>query len=138
MTFLAIIILPDTWDIFSQSRIIVYAKDDIKIKQRKNPDSIKDLPSITLEVGLSKILLKWVVKFHFIQDILIFHGHNQYKLFSELLFHLASISLKLKIFEKIHTNSFEILCKNPFGSHVKSFYLQDLRLNILIGIVLNF
>jgi hypothetical protein len=31
--------------------------------------------------------------------------------FSKLLFHLASISLKIKIFEKIHTKSFEILCK---------------------------
>jgi hypothetical protein len=28
-----------------------------------------------------------------------------------LLFHLASISLKIKIFEKMHTKSYEILCK---------------------------
>ena len=48
------ILLPDTWDTFGQARIIVYAKDDIKIKQRKNPDSIKDLPSITLEVALGR------------------------------------------------------------------------------------
>ena len=48
------ILLPVTWDTFGQARIIVYAKDDIKIKQRKNPDSIKDLPSITLEVGLGR------------------------------------------------------------------------------------
>ena len=56
--------------------------------------------------------LKWAAKFHFIQDILIFHGHSQYKSFSKLLFDLASISLKMEVFEKIHTKSVEILCKN--------------------------
>ena len=36
---------------YDQARIIVYVCNDIKVKQRENPDSIKDLPSITLEVG---------------------------------------------------------------------------------------
>ena len=48
------ILLPDTWDLFGQARIIVYAKEDLKIKQRKNPDTVKDLPSITLEIGLGR------------------------------------------------------------------------------------
>ena len=50
-------------------------------------------------------------KFHWVWYILIFHGHNQYKSFSKLLFHLASISLKNRNIWKIHTKSFEILCK---------------------------
>ena len=48
------ILLPDTWDLFGQASIIVYAKEDLKIKQRKNPDTVKDLPSITLEIGLGR------------------------------------------------------------------------------------
>ena len=48
------ILLPDTWDTYNQARIIVYGRDDMKIKQRKNPDNIKDLPSITLEVGIGR------------------------------------------------------------------------------------
>ena len=42
-------------------------------------------------------------KVHWCSDILIFHGHNQYKWFSKLLFHLASISLKIEIFENLNT-----------------------------------
>ena len=45
------ILLPDTWEAFNHARIIVFASTEIKIKKRENPDSIKDLPSITLEVG---------------------------------------------------------------------------------------
>ena len=45
------IFLPDTWVKCDQARIIVYARDDIKVKQRTNPDNISDLPSITLEIG---------------------------------------------------------------------------------------
>jgi hypothetical protein len=54
---------------------------------------------------------------HWCSYILIFHGNNKYKWFSNLLFHLASISLKIEIFEKINTKSFEIIW-NPFCSHV--------------------
>ena len=50
-------------------------------------------------------------KVHWCSYILIFHGHNQYKWFSILLFHSASISLEIKVSQKIHTKSFEILCK---------------------------
>ena len=32
----------------------MYAKEDLKIKQRKNPDTVKDLPSITLEIGVGR------------------------------------------------------------------------------------
>jgi hypothetical protein len=52
-----------------------------------------------------------MAKFKWYPDILKFHGHNQYKWFSKLLFHLASISLKIEIFVKMHTKSFNILCK---------------------------
>ena len=55
--------------------------------------------------------IRRVGKFHWVWYILIFHGHNQYKSFSKLLFHLASISLKNRNIWKIHTKSFEILCK---------------------------
>ena len=55
--------------------------------------------------------IRQVGKFHWVWYILIFHGHNQYKSFSKLLFHLASISLKNRNIWKIHTKSFEILCK---------------------------
>ena len=48
------IFLPDTWESYHQARIIVFARDDIKVKKRVNPDSVKDLPSITLEVGLGR------------------------------------------------------------------------------------
>ena len=55
------IFLPDTWKIFDQARIIVYICNDIKVKQRGNPDSIKDLPSITLEVGVVLMGIKHIV-----------------------------------------------------------------------------
>ena len=58
--------------------------------------------------------IRQVGKFHWVWYILIFHGHNQYKSFSKLLFHLASISLKNRNIWKIHTKSFEILCKKFF------------------------
>ena len=45
------IILPDTWEAFNHARIIVYASNEIKVIKRENPVLIKDLPSITLEVG---------------------------------------------------------------------------------------
>ena len=44
-------------------------------------------------------------KVYWCSYILIFDGHNKYKWFSKLLFHLASISLKIKIFENLHTQS---------------------------------
>ena len=47
----------------------------------------------------------------FIYDILIFHGNNQKKCYFKLLFHLALISLKIEIFEKVHTKYFQIWCK---------------------------
>ena len=48
------ILLPDTWELYDQARLIVFARDDIKIKKRENPDFINDLPSITLEVGIGR------------------------------------------------------------------------------------
>jgi hypothetical protein len=42
--------------------------------------------------------------------ILIFHGHNQYKWFSKLLFHLASISLKIEIFDFLCKKSVLLSC----------------------------
>ena len=32
------IILPDTWNSYNQARLIIYVRDDIKIKQRRDPD----------------------------------------------------------------------------------------------------
>ena len=48
------VFLPDTWDSFNQARLIILAKQDVKIKQRANPHFIHDLPSITLEIGLGR------------------------------------------------------------------------------------
>ena len=45
------ILLPDTWESYNQARIIVFASDDIKVKQRVNTDNFRDLPSMTLEIG---------------------------------------------------------------------------------------
>ena len=45
------IILPDTWHIHGQARIIVFASDNINVSKRECPESIRDLPTITLEVG---------------------------------------------------------------------------------------
>ena len=55
--------------------------------------------------------------------------------FSKPFFPLASISLKIKIFVKIHSKSFEILFKK---SALLSFYLCDLIFKIPIVIALNF
>ena len=48
------VLLPDTWDSFNQARLIVLAKEEVKIKQRANPQFIHDLPSITLEIGFGR------------------------------------------------------------------------------------
>ena len=45
------IFLPDTWDYYSQARLVVFVREDLKVYKRQNPDYIRDLPSITLEVG---------------------------------------------------------------------------------------
>jgi hypothetical protein len=50
---------------------------------------------------------------------------------------MASISLKIKILENLHTKSFEILGTTSFLLSF-FFYLKDLRLNILNGTVLIF
>ena len=46
--------LPDTWFSNGQSRLIVYVRNDIRVIKRPNPDIIKDLPSITFEVGVGR------------------------------------------------------------------------------------
>ena len=46
------IILPDTWHLFSQARIIAYASDDINFKKREIPDGVNFLPNIFSEVGI--------------------------------------------------------------------------------------
>ena len=48
------IYLPDTWNDFHQARLIVFARDDIKVKKRNNPYTIKDLPNMTFEVGIGR------------------------------------------------------------------------------------
>ena len=48
------ILLPDTWESYNQARIIVFARDDIKVKKRVNPDDVLDLPSMTLEIGIGR------------------------------------------------------------------------------------
>ena len=45
------ILLPDTWSLYNQARIIVFASHEINIKQREVPESVRELPNITLEVG---------------------------------------------------------------------------------------
>ena len=48
------IIIPDTWHLFNQARIIVYVSDDINFKKREIPDGVNFLPNITLEVGIGR------------------------------------------------------------------------------------
>ena len=46
--------LPDTWDEYGQARLLVYVCNDI-ISVRKRTDLLnKDLPTITLKIGLGK------------------------------------------------------------------------------------
>ena len=59
-------------------------------------------------------------KAHFCSDILIFDGPNQYKWFSKLLFHLASISITIAIYDKIQTKFLKSCAKNLVWSHVCS------------------
>ena len=45
--------LPDTWSDFGQARILVYVREDVNYK-RKVMQSNKDLPNVTLEIGLGR------------------------------------------------------------------------------------
>ena len=46
--------LPDTWDLYAQARLVVFVRQDIKAKMRPNPGFVKDLPSMTFEVGMGR------------------------------------------------------------------------------------
>ena len=46
------IVLPDTWHLFNQARMIVYVSDNISFKNRNIPNTVNFLPNITLAVGI--------------------------------------------------------------------------------------
>ena len=46
------IVLPKSWTHFGQARILVYIKEDVKVKIVEDDPGNYDLPSITLEIGL--------------------------------------------------------------------------------------
>ena len=48
------IFLPDSWDTHHQARILVYVRDDIKVKVKSLEALNHDLPTITLEIGLGR------------------------------------------------------------------------------------
>ena len=46
--------LPDTWDAYGQARIIVYVSEDLNYKRKFMDPNFKDLPNVTLEIGLGR------------------------------------------------------------------------------------
>ena len=56
--------LPSTWKQHGQARIMVYARDDLKVKERPLAADLADLPMITLEIGFS-VEKKTIVNFFY-------------------------------------------------------------------------
>ena len=48
------IVLPKSWTHFGQARILVYIKEDVKVKIVEDDPGNHDLPSITMEIGLGR------------------------------------------------------------------------------------
>ena len=48
------IILPKTWQYHNQARIILFAKDDLKVTEKVTPREFSDLPTITCEIGVGR------------------------------------------------------------------------------------
>ena len=48
------IFLPNSWNIHGQARILVYAKEELKVSELKSGNQVSDLPSITFEISLGK------------------------------------------------------------------------------------
>ena len=46
------IFLPNSWNIHGQARILVYAKEELKVSELKSGNQVSDLPSITFEISL--------------------------------------------------------------------------------------
>jgi hypothetical protein len=77
------------------------------------------------------IVLKFVPRPKTRGKRLLYMGHfdiprsQSIQMIAKLLFHLAPISLKIEIFEKIHTKSVEILCtKNHFALMFSHFIFR--------------
>ena len=58
------IYLPATWKLHGQSRILVYAKEELKVSEKQLEASISDLPMLTFEIGLG-LEKKTVVNFFY-------------------------------------------------------------------------
>ena len=56
--------LPSTWKQHGQARIMVYARHDLKVKERPLAADLADLPMITLEIGFS-VEKKIIVNFFY-------------------------------------------------------------------------
>ena len=48
------LLLPDTWAEHGQARVVAYVSDQVNFKTKSTVDEIKDLPNITIEVGIGK------------------------------------------------------------------------------------
>ena len=48
------LVLPDTWEEHGQARIVAYISEEVNYKRRATDPQIKDLPNITMEIGLGK------------------------------------------------------------------------------------
>ena len=48
------IILPKTWQYHNQARIILFAKDDLKVTEKVTPREFSDLPTITCKIGIGR------------------------------------------------------------------------------------
>ena len=46
------IYLPETWKLHGQSRMLVYAKEELKVSEKQLEASLTDLPILTFEIGL--------------------------------------------------------------------------------------
>ena len=59
------IYLPATWKYHGQSRMLVYAKEELKVCEKQLEASLNDLPILTFEIGLGleKRIYKWCDRF---------------------------------------------------------------------------
>ena len=48
------IILPKTWQYHNQARLILFAKDDLKVTEKVTPREFSDLPTIVCEIGIGR------------------------------------------------------------------------------------
>ena len=48
------IILPKSWEVHGQARVLVYVKEDLQVKIRDEGQAFSDLPTVSLEIGFGR------------------------------------------------------------------------------------